>query len=340
MISLDKIKESALYSFKSEKELVDSIHELVHLFNYERHSISAYLENPRLVSAYAMFYMSTNIGKLQQILNLIPVLKQDLEELTFVDIGSGPGTFLYEYKKIAMTQKKVYGVEISQAMRDFSQQFLGSYFNENEFEISSEVPKIKDATLICFTNSFNEMGVEKALSYIKRLNPKAILFIEPGTKETFQKILEIREKLILDDFAVEYPCPSSGSCPLINSSKDWCHQFVRLNHSDEIKRLCQLVQKDRSLQSLSLFYFRTQENSKHSTRILRKYPHQKHGIVLDICRFEDNFNKLYKFESLKRNYSKSQFKKYDKMMAGEEIDFEVTKIINDHLIRGKIIDQE
>jgi SAM-dependent methyltransferase len=337
MISLDELKDLLPYQFRSDKELANSVLELVDLFNYKREAMGEYLENRRLVSAYVLFYFTTNLPKLNALINLYPQLKSDFENSTFVDIGTGPGTFLSAYYKLFGTKKKAYGIEISKTMQQVAYDLLDEICPGHQTEFISGNYNFPKDTLLTFTNSFNEMGVEKALDYVRDYGRSKILFIEPGTKETFQKMMVMRDELIERGYDVVYPCPSNQACPWATSKDDWCHQFVQLKHDESVERLCQLVQKDRRLQSVCLFYFVKNSAAQEVNRVVRKYPFQKHAVVFDICSHKDGANQVMKFESLKRKYSKSDLKVLDEISSGEEIQISVEKELKDGTYRGEIL---
>src|SRR6185437_3435636 len=60
-----------------------------------------------------------------------------------------------------------------------------------------------------------------------------LLVVEPGTPAGYQRILDLRRRLIAQGAHVLAPCPHNGECPLMafsreeNASKekatDWCH---------------------------------------------------------------------------------------------------------------------
>jgi hypothetical protein len=59
-------------------------------------------------------------------------------------------------------------------------------------------------------------------------NAQAVLFVEPGTKDTAAKLVEMREKL-RDPFYAIAPCTHSEQCGLTRPGReqDWCHFFAQ-----------------------------------------------------------------------------------------------------------------
>ena len=56
---------------------------------------------------------------------------------------------------------------------------------------------------------------------------QAVIWIEPGTSEVAQQLVEWREKL-RDNFRFVYPCPHQGVCGMRTpeNARHWCHHFA------------------------------------------------------------------------------------------------------------------
>jgi len=53
----------------------------------------------------------------------------------------------------------------------------------------------------------------------------AVIWIEPGTPDSSQKLIQLREQS-REKFVVVAPCPHQAVCPLKENPKDWCHFFA------------------------------------------------------------------------------------------------------------------
>ena len=225
-----KLKNSLLYSFKNEAELIKSINELTDLFNFKRNDLSQYVDNKRLVSAYVMYFLSTNYKKLERFFRFIPdELKAELLKTELVDWGTGPGTFLLAAKKLGF--ENCIGIDQSNLMITQAKRILKELKLDDGVKFSL-TEKSRSRTLL-FSHSANEMETKEVQSVIQKVDPEFVLFIEPGTKESFRKIIEIRSDL-LGSYSVLYPCPSNSECPMMNQNNDWCHQVVQVTHEDKI----------------------------------------------------------------------------------------------------------
>lgn len=337
-MNLNELSEQLLYQFQSESDLVKAIEQLSENFTLRREKIEQYLDDPRLVSAYTMFYLSTNIPKLAVVLDYIDKKFIDFTDYEIIDIGSGPGTFVLGFLA-QLPHNRYVGIETSALMREQASKLTQHFYpaaNVKYIEHPKLVSSKKQKRLGLFSHSANEMEVSAVESYIKQLELDEVLFIEPGTKEFFQKSLQIRKILQQSSFQIAYPCPSQNPCPL--KGEDWCHQFINVTLAPDLQRLCQLVKKDRSLLPLTIHYFVNTKLSDQSElkRVIRVYPPSKFAIEMEACQLEENSNKVYRLQQLTRGLSKQEIKLLSQIKAGQKISFKPIKEIAPFFIRGEV----
>jgi ribosomal protein RSM22 (predicted rRNA methylase) len=51
----------------------------------------------------------------------------------------------------------------------------------------------------------------------------SLVVLEPALRETSRQLLEVRDLLVADGFAVRAPCLFQGPCPARLRESDWCH---------------------------------------------------------------------------------------------------------------------
>ncbi|MBY0515829.1 MAG: small ribosomal subunit Rsm22 family protein [Bacteriovoracaceae bacterium] len=320
-MKLSDLYPHLLYQFASEADLVKAIGEISTAFTTERHKIDQYLKDPRLVSAYTAFYLTTNIPKLEAVMNFLSIEKrEELKNVQLIDVGAGPGTFSLAWKELIGGESVM--LESSALMREQAKKLMsGLYGIEAQFKVTDAAkPK-----LLLFGHSLNEMGVEAGLKYIKENNPQYVWLIEPGTKEVFQMALEFREEMLKLNWEIQYPCLGNSKCPM-NGSEDWCHQFISVRHNEEVERLTQLAHRDRRNLPLTVFMFeRKKVNHKNSeARIVRVMPKTKFSHEWVVCLNDENL-KLEKFQLPFKLNSKSEKKSIEALLAGCLIEFETDK---------------
>jgi ribosomal protein RSM22 (predicted rRNA methylase) len=249
-LKLSELLPHLLWANSSEHDLIKAVEELSENFTKDRSKINTYLSDPRLVSAYTAFYLSTNVPKLEAVLKwLKPSELQELKDYELIDVGAGPGTFSLAWRELIGTKSVM--IETSSVMREQAKKlFQGLYQEEALFDLK----QITKKKLLLFGHSLNEMGLEAGVEYLQKTNPDKVWMIEPGTKEMFQLALKFREKMLKLGWSIRFPCPSSSSCPM-EGSDDWCHQFLNVRHSDDVERLTQLAGRDRRNLPITVMMF-------------------------------------------------------------------------------------
>ncbi len=320
-LTLSSLLPHLIYSFTSESELVAAIEELSDKFTRNRDRITDYLREPRLVAAYTAFYSLTNIPKLREVLRWMPqTWVEELKHSTLIDLGAGPGTFSLAWRREG-ANGPVYQVEQSPLMRQQAAKIWsafgeGQLFQGQRWEWSVENPKF-----LLFGHSANEMDVATAIRYIDVIDPDHVLFIEPGTKEFFAKMIELRAYLLGAGHRVLFPCPLPSACPM-QVSEDWCHQFIHVRQDPEVERLTQLARKDRKLLPLTVQAFsRTFSTDNPRERVVRVHPETKFGHEWDVC----HDNQLQRYQLLKRDLSKLESKALVELRSGAAVVTEIIK---------------
>lgn len=323
-MQLSSLLPHLLYQFKDERDLLRAIEELSVKFTKERHKISDYLNDPRLTSAYAAFYLTTNIPKLRAVFEWMP---QDwltkIQKSAFIDVGAGPGTFSLAFRDWVGRGISVQQVETSSLMREQALRlWQGLYPQEPLMQKLSVASELSGEKLLFFGHSANEMGVDQTLKYVGEFNPEHLLFVEPGTKEFFPKMLMIRQKLLDLGYQILFPCPNASACPLSGSSEDWCHQFIQVRQEAEVERLSQMARKDRRHLPLIVHAFsKTFSRENPTQRVVRVFAETKFSYEWEVC----ELNVLKHFQIMKRGLSKEQQQSLSEVLAGASLESEVEK---------------
>lgn len=342
MLDYQIIKESLIVKIPSEKKLVDLIQRLSQQFTINRDKIDEYWDNAELVAAYALFYFPTNYAKFSWALGKIgsDFVSDNLE---VIDVGTGPGTFLHAFKDHFPQIKKFIGIEHSKYMRQQAETlWIKAFGNLDQCEFISSannLAKTDNKRLLIFGHSLNEMPEGELQKILNKIKPDYILFIEPGTKESFSKIKEARRYLLEKDFKVFYPCPSDAPCPMENTD-NWCHQYVMATYEPEVERLCQLVKLDRRHMPVIMHFYGKEgdrkELSSNEAFIVQTFPETKFSVEWEVCRNHKK-SEIEHLQILKRNLSKKDVKDLKNLYAGDYLSFEIEKEISENSIRLKNI---
>lgn len=310
-----------LYQFKSEQEIFDSIQEISRKFTSERESISDYLHDDRLVSAYTLYFVLTNIPKFTGILKWLPSeFVEELKKAVFIDVGAGPGTFSLAFREWA-GKSRVYQIETSQKMKEQARLLWDGLYEADALE--QKIPlQLEDKKVMFFGHSANEMGPKIALDYISKVNPDHIIFLEPGTKSFFKEMLIMRSTLLENGWNQVYPCTTHDRCPM-EKTDNWCHQYLHHVHSQELERMSQKVGINRRYMAMTLQVFSKDTNFKTlSSKIIQVKGETKFSFEWVIC---NEHNKLIEAQVMKRGMDRSELKRIESLCAGELIDYQVDK---------------
>ena len=165
-LSLDDIRPHFLNPDLSDAELVHLIQEMSSKFTKNRSQIGDYVQDEDRVSAYAALYLPTNIPKLHFLLSNLPeAILEDLKNRTFIDIGSGPGTFSLGWSLLFETPpKEIVCVDSSKLMQEQAALMVKGFFSEANIRTQSKFIEKSPESVLFYGHSINEMGIEKVQS--------------------------------------------------------------------------------------------------------------------------------------------------------------------------------
>jgi ribosomal protein RSM22 (predicted rRNA methylase) len=218
-----------------------------------------------LIKPYVIYYLPVNLVKLYPILDeLLSCSKLNLFEnnsFSLLDLGCGPGTFMLgfleyivqNYYSLPFHPEKIFlrGFDREKENLSAAEEIISTYLascphtNEIDWNVKFKQVAITSAKfhqdmgveniqfdLIIAGNVLTELKTAKLISVVKALQEKllqngAIIIIEPGTRDSSRNLIMLRDR-ILQETALNLfaPCPRPGPCPLIEKTKNWCHEKI------------------------------------------------------------------------------------------------------------------
>ncbi len=333
-------------------------------FTSNREKIEKYVLSPQMVSAYALFYIPTNYPKLFFLMNQLPIeVREVIKKCDFIDIGTGPGTYLLSFldfieENLGVNQR-VFGIDQSSLMLEQAKKMMNGFFPDlsksiqlkgNRKEVSLELGEGINKRMLFFGHSLNEMGVVEARKWVDEFDPYFVSFIEPGTPDTFKSILNMRKIMKEKGYKILYPCSSLDlGCPM-EGTKDWCHQVLKVVHDPWVERLCQLVSKNRRVMPMiGHVYCKANETNLASKNIkkvtlIRVLKETKFSFQWQVClsigeEFDSELNhSLITVDVLKKYYSKKDQKVFKKVSIGEVVYLNKVKEISAQSWHVEIVD--
>jgi ribosomal protein RSM22 (predicted rRNA methylase) len=109
---------------------------------------------------------------------------------------------------------------------------------------------------------------------------QALVLIEPGTPQGFQRLRVIRDHLLKRGARVIAPCTHAAACPMVGD--DWCHFKVRLARSRAHMHAKGAVVPFED-EAFSYLVFSKLPVGLHGSRIITPPEASKPGITLQLC---------------------------------------------------------
>ncbi|MGW6248316.1 small ribosomal subunit Rsm22 family protein [Streptomyces roseolus] len=109
----------------------------------------------------------------------------------------------------------------------------------------------------------------------------AVVIVEPGTPDGYERIIAARSALIDAGFTVAAPCPHSGACP-IEPGTDWCHFSARVSRSSLHRQVKggSLPYEDEKYAYVAATRFPV---TSAPARVVRRPQTRKGLVLLDLC---------------------------------------------------------
>lgn len=152
---------------------------------------------------------------------------------SLLDIGAGPGTGGWAALEQFESIQTVTCIERNRLMRELGQK-LAQSSSAAALRNASWIEGLdsSSADLVLLSYFVGEISASQRNSLIDSLWKMEVpltVIIEPGTPAGFQRILEIRKKILSLGALIAAPCPHHKKCPL--ETKSWCHFPARVERS-------------------------------------------------------------------------------------------------------------
>jgi len=348
LLSEQAIRPHLIYPIE-DHEISSSLRTLQEGFvQREQSVIDSYSFDSKLVSAYSLIYLPTNMAKFFFLMKqLSPSLMEDFNNRTFIDVGCGPGTYGLSYAH-HFSRGKVIFFDTGDSMLQQSKRFWDSLVDQENFNADwvGKLSLLRKSTnsILFFGNSYNEMGLFEAIKVIERVSPEYIILLEPGTREVFSQMMKLREYLIGKDYCICYPCFSQQICPL-DENKDWCHQVVRMAHHHSIERVCQIAQVDRKIMPMTAHVYRRgslkkveEEKDIQQGRGYRFRGETKYSFEWELCVLNSgDMHEIQRVSFLKNLMDKKILKKMKKSSVGGTFRYEIKNVLENRSVRARLV---
>ncbi|QLH73432.1 small ribosomal subunit Rsm22 family protein [Rhodopseudomonas palustris] len=186
--------------------------------------------------AYAGARMPATYAAVIACLNALTAIRPDFAPATLLDVGAGPGTASWAAAQAFETLQGFTLLDANPALRNLALRLTeASRLSAIDYRLGDAGKALADAPeapLVIASYVINELGDAARASFADALWRKTsdtLLVVEPGTPAGYQRILQLRDRLIAQGAHVIAPCPHENACPL--TAPDWCHFVQRLPRS-------------------------------------------------------------------------------------------------------------
>ncbi|HTP27905.1 MAG TPA: small ribosomal subunit Rsm22 family protein [Anaeromyxobacteraceae bacterium] len=193
-----------------------------------------YLDDPRLLGAYLLFYWPTSYLQARSVLSELVT-----RPLVVLDLGSGPGAVAFAAldagaSEVVAADRSARALAAARSLATAAGRPLATRGWDPSRQTSlARLAGGRSFDLVAFGHVVNELfagenaperraALLAAAAALLRPGGSA-LAIEPALRETSRKLLAVRDRLVAEGFTVRAPCLFRGPCPALVRETDWCH---------------------------------------------------------------------------------------------------------------------
>ncbi|MET9108877.1 small ribosomal subunit Rsm22 family protein [Streptomyces zhihengii] len=241
------------------------------------------------VVAYAAYRMPATFEAVRSALAALRAAAPDFSPATHTDVGGGTGA-------ASWAVADAFGAPPATTVLDWAEPALAL---GRELALASKVPslgaadwrrarigsalRIESTDLVTVSYVLKELtpADRSALVAEAARAAQAVVVVEPGTPDGYQRIIAARDALVGAGLTVAAPCPHSGACP-IEPGSDWCHFSARVSRSSLHRQIKQgsLAYEDEKFSYVAAVRFPV---APVAARVTRKPQIRKGMVLLDLC---------------------------------------------------------
>jgi ribosomal protein RSM22 (predicted rRNA methylase) len=183
------------------------------------------------------------------------------------ELGSGLSPSYFALKEVFPETKfsQVNFIEASLYAQEFHRALLGQYLPSlNNHNWTRNQPSRNDNLsndlVVC---SYTLTELESIPEWL--FKAKALIIVEPATREDGRRLLELRNTLIEKGFQIWSPCLHQDACPLLQETKnDWCHDRVHFEKPTGLQKIENLLPIKNDTLTLSYLIAKKIDKTNHN----------------------------------------------------------------------------
>jgi len=242
------------------------------------------------VGAYAVARLPATYAALRVVLGELAARAPAFAPRTLLDLGAGPGTAAWAAAALWPSLRTVTAVEAEPEMRRLGAELAraadsaavaGAEWVAGVLPQSIPPPPVDLVTASYVLGELADADRRVTLEGAWERAAGALVVVEPGTPDGYERVIEARDRLIALGGTVVAPCPHDRTCPLVGSA-DWCHFAVRVARS-RAHRAAKDARLGHEDEKLSYVVVARSPAPRATARILR-HPQLRGGhVLLRVC---------------------------------------------------------
>ena len=328
----------------SKHELAPFLSEISAISNsYLAHNVGSTLTSPiksvRSAEGYALYYSIINAAKM---LHLFPTITFDKEEISVLDLGSGPGTAGLALLTAINKRINLTCVEHSPHMRNVAERLLSRYKGAGTLSKLSTVESLPSRAtttydLVIAANVVAELDTtegERTMRTLAQMTAPGgyLVVIEPGQQLHTRRLMHLRDSLLSasTEMAPLFPCLRRDPCPMLATSEtDWCHGTIEWRQPRLNAHLDDLLSFNKHRIKYSAFIFQRGGVTPAGIRVLTPPQKSRVGIETLVCG-EDTYGvvRIRKGGRSERNRALEKSSVFDRLSVSEPLRGEISEDIS------------
>ncbi|MEU8621946.1 small ribosomal subunit Rsm22 family protein [Streptomyces sp. NPDC048623] len=236
------------------------------------------------VAAYAAYRMPATFEAVRAALYALADAAPDWTPGTHTDVGGGTGAASWAVAEAWDGAARTTVLDWAEPALELGAELARGVFEaEWRRERIGGALRLPDSDLVTVSYVLNELREADRTALVTEAAraARAVVIVEPGTPDGYERIIAARTLLVEAGFTVAAPCPHSGTCPIVPGS-DWCHFAARVSRSSLHRRVKggSLPYEDEKYAYVAVARFPV---TPVPSRITRKPQIRKGQVLLDLC---------------------------------------------------------
>lgn len=186
------------------------------------------------VAAYAAYRMPATFEAVRGVLDALREAAPDWAPATHTDVGGGTGAASWAVAEAwDEAPPRTTVLDWAEPALALGRELAaGTLDAEWRRERIGTALKLADTDLVTVSYVLKELTAPDRTALVTEAAraARAVVIVEPGTPDGYERIIAARTLLIDAGFTVAAPCPHSGACPIVPGT-DWCHFSARVSRS-------------------------------------------------------------------------------------------------------------